>query len=174
MFLTFVKNMHRTFVTVLLLTACGLGVNAGEYYFRHLNQRYSELHTLLIVDDNEDLLDFMRNYLDKCYNIIMAHDGEEALGIAHSENVEIIISDVMMPKIDGVELCRMIKEDNATSHIPVILLTAKSETADMTGFSDYITFSKAFKKLIGVAPSFYTADGGEHTDAERENDDNEL
>lgn len=103
MSLTFVKTMHRTFITVLLLTACGSGVNAGEYYFRHLNQRYSELHTLLIVDDNEDLLDFMRNYLDKCYNIIMAHDGEEALGIAHSENVEIIISDVMMPKIDGGE-----------------------------------------------------------------------
>lgn len=102
------------------------------------------LHTLLLVDDNDDLLEFLSSFFGKRYNILLARDGEEALTIARSENVEIIISDVMMPKIDGVQLCRTIKEDNATSHIPVILLTAKSESQNVvegyqSGADAYVT-----------------------------------
>lgn len=88
-------------------------------------------HTLLLVDDNDDLLEFLGNFLSGQYHVLKAKNGEEALRMAHEEDVEIIVSDIMMPGMDGVTLCHTIKADVATSHIPVILLTAKSEPGDV-------------------------------------------
>lgn len=85
---------------------------------------------LLIVEDNTDLLDFLTQLFAKDYDVRRASDGEEALNILKDFPASIVISDVMMPKIDGMELCRRIKSDIATSHIPVVLLTAKVETSD--------------------------------------------
>lgn len=84
------------------------------------------LPQILIVDDNEELLEFLERTLNSRYDVKLAHGGELALEIVSKEAIQLIISDVMMPGIDGFELCRLIKSDVEHSHIPVILLTAKN------------------------------------------------
>lgn len=79
---------------------------------------------LLIVEDNTDLLQFMSHELGKKYTIFTATNGEEALKIIHNQSINLVISDITMPKMDGIELCDRIKSNIETSHIPVILLTA--------------------------------------------------
>jgi signal transduction histidine kinase/DNA-binding response OmpR family regulator/ligand-binding sensor domain-containing protein len=86
----------------------------------------SHLPQLLIVDDNEDFCDFIADLFRSDYRIIVANDGEEGYRIVLDQIPDIILCDVMMPKVDGYEFCRKIKEDMRTSHIPIILLTAKS------------------------------------------------
>lgn len=81
---------------------------------------------LLIVDDNEEILEFLADELSERYTIMKALDGEEALNILKEEAVQLVISDVMMPVMDGFELCKIIKTTFDFSHIPVILLTAKN------------------------------------------------
>jgi len=89
--------------------------------------------TLLLVDDNCDLLSFLSNYLTRHgYQVLTAENGLQALDIVRQrQDVDMIISDVMMPEMDGTELCRTLKTTMETSHLPVILLTAKSESADV-------------------------------------------
>jgi DNA-binding response OmpR family regulator len=81
---------------------------------------------ILLVDDNEDILEFLERMLKIKYDIFKAKDGSEALSILDKETVQLVISDVMMPVMDGFELCRIIKSNVEYSHIPVILLTAKN------------------------------------------------
>lgn len=81
---------------------------------------------ILLVDDNEEILEFLTTDLGEKYNILKAHNGKEALDILAAETVQLVVSDVMMPVMDGFELCRFIKSDLHNSHIPVILLTAKN------------------------------------------------
>ena len=93
-------------------------------------ERVSEAETagpsVLIVDDNQDIRTFVSSVLQDSYRILLASDGREALEKALRELPDLVVSDVMMPVMDGLELCRRLKEETATSHIPVILLTAKS------------------------------------------------
>jgi signal transduction histidine kinase/ligand-binding sensor domain-containing protein/DNA-binding response OmpR family regulator len=89
----------------------------------------SDKPVVLIAEDNIDIVDFILIALKEKYNFITAENGEEAWQKTLSLMPEIIISDIMMPVVDGLELCKRIKEDNKTSHIPIILLTAKSLTA---------------------------------------------
>ena len=79
---------------------------------------------VLVVEDNETMRDLIRNELAKEYDILTATDGEEALSIVRSTRVDLVVSDIMMPGMDGCELCNAIKEDINFSHIPVLLLTA--------------------------------------------------
>lgn len=100
-------------------------------------------NTILIVDDNMKFREFMKLSLSEDFNILTASDGEEAWHIILESFPDIVISDVMMPITDGIMLCKRIKQDVRTSHIPVILLTAKSaETSKLTGLEagadDYI------------------------------------
>lgn len=81
---------------------------------------------VLIVDDNEEILEFLISDLNEFYTIIIASNGLEAQTIIRAQPVHLIVSDVMMPFMDGFELCRIIKSDILTSHIPIILLTAKN------------------------------------------------
>ncbi|WP_315815760.1 response regulator [Paraflavitalea speifideaquila] len=81
---------------------------------------------VLLVDDSEDLLDYLSTDLKKKYNIYTARDGHEALTILAYEFVQLVVSDVMMPEMDGFELCVKIKTASELSHIPVILLTGKT------------------------------------------------
>jgi DNA-binding response OmpR family regulator len=81
---------------------------------------------LLLVDDNEEILEFLEHELNEKYTIIKAFNGQEALEILKENAVQLLISDVMMPVMDGFELCRIIKTNFDYSHIPVILLTAKN------------------------------------------------
>jgi len=83
-----------------------------------------EKKTILIVEDNRDLADFLLKSLIFEYEVLLAADGEEGLRIAQESIPNLILSDVSMPKMDGVELTRMLKTNAATSHIPVLLLTA--------------------------------------------------
>lgn len=87
-------------------------------------------HKILIVDDNQDLLDFLRILLSPIYKTECVLNAKSALPLTEEFMPDIIISDIMMPDIDGIEFCRMIKQNLKTSHIPVILLTAKVETGD--------------------------------------------
>lgn len=84
------------------------------------------LPTILLVDDEEDILEFLERILSPRYRVLVTESGEEALRILDKEPVQLIISDVMMPEMDGFELCRHIKSNFEHSHIPVILLTAKN------------------------------------------------
>ena len=81
---------------------------------------------LLLVEDNEDLRGFLVDELSKKYIVIEAADGLAGIEIAQSMSPDLIVSDVLMPKMDGLELCKHIKSNLHTSHIPVILLTARS------------------------------------------------
>ena len=95
----------------------------------------SKKETLLVVEDNDDLRRFLVTELSPKYEVFEAADGEEGEKLALSKSPDLIISDVMMPKVDGVELCKRIKSNVQTSHIPVILLTARtSEELKLTGY----------------------------------------
>jgi signal transduction histidine kinase/ligand-binding sensor domain-containing protein/AraC-like DNA-binding protein len=95
----------------------------------------SKKETLLIVEDNDDLRHFLVTELSHKYEVFEAADGEEGEILALSKFPDLIVSDVMMSKVDGFELCKRIKSNVQTSHIPVILLTARtSEELKMTGY----------------------------------------
>ncbi|MDF9831071.1 two-component regulator propeller domain-containing protein [Parabacteroides sp. PF5-6] len=103
-----------------------------------------ELPKLLIIDDNEDFCLFLSGVLNEQYQVLQAADGEAGLERAFQEIPEIVVTDVMMPKMDGLEVCKRLKNDIRTSHIPVILLTSKSGDESKleglnVGADDYIT-----------------------------------
>ena len=81
---------------------------------------------ILLVDDHHEILDFLADDLGEQYEVLTAVNGREALDLLPEHPVQLIISDIMMPEIDGYELCRIVKDDVEYSHIPFILLTAKN------------------------------------------------
>lgn len=81
---------------------------------------------ILVVEDNEEMLEFLEDDLSDKYQVLTARNGEEALELLKEEAIQLVISDVMMPLMDGFELCRRIKTSIDLSHVPVILLTAKN------------------------------------------------
>lgn len=87
----------------------------------------SLLHKMLIVDDNEDMVSFLSNHFRDKYKVITAGDGIEALDLLNKHEVNIIISDWMMPRMDGAEFCRLVRSNPLTSHIPFVMLTAKTD-----------------------------------------------
>ena len=114
-----------------------------------------EKATILVVDDNMDARQFLQRSLDDEYHVLLAANGKEALHqLSKNDNVNIVVSDVMMPVMDGIALFRNIKSNINYSHIPVILLTAKSSEESIVagleeGADDYITkpFSLAVLRL---------------------------
>ena len=99
---------------------------------------------LLIVEDNDDIREYIVSSFSNNYRIITATNGKEGLEQAQKHIPDIIISDIMMPVMDGIELCKRVKEDICTSHIPVILLTAKDSIQDKeegyeSGADSYLT-----------------------------------
>ena len=89
--------------------------------------------TLLVAEDNEQFRTFMKDLLGHDYHVLTAADGQEGLDMARNYNPDLIISDVMMPRMDGYEFCRHIKTDMKCSHIPFILLTAKNSSESRSG-----------------------------------------
>ena len=105
-------------------------------------------YTILLVEDNVELLMLMRTLLSSKYHVYTASNGKEALQVVSQKELDLIISDVMMPEMDGNELTRQIKSDPELSHLPIILLTARTQEEDrresmLIGADDYIT--KPFK-----------------------------
>lgn len=99
--------------------------------------------TILVVDDNKEMVDYLKNNFKSKYITLTAGNGEEALAILKEQKVDIVLSDVMMPGIDGIKLCELIKKNMQTCHIPVILLSAKGSIEAQTagiriGADDYI------------------------------------
>ncbi|NDV80408.1 two-component regulator propeller domain-containing protein [Bacteroides sp. 51] len=84
-------------------------------------------YSILFVEDNADMVDFMTDRLEEDFQVQTARNGEEALEIARSTYIDLIISDIMMPVMDGWELCRIMKSDIDLCHIPIIFLTAKND-----------------------------------------------
>ena len=94
-----------------------------------------ELSNILIVDDNADMRHYLRTLLASRFYVLEAPDGQSGLRLARESVPDIVISDVMMPVMDGLQFCKNLKEDFITSHIPVILLTARStEIQQMEGY----------------------------------------
>jgi len=111
----------------------------------------TDLPLLLIVDDNADIRQYIQSNFSENYRIITAANGAEGFREATENIPDIVISDIMMPGTDGIEMCRMIKTDERTSHIPVILLTARQSDESKvegyeTGADAYIT--KPFSTLV--------------------------
>jgi len=99
---------------------------------------------ILIVEDNDDLRNFMLNTLQSDFDVLLARDGIEAWDIIQKQMPDMVVSDVLMPSMDGFELCRLIKSTHETSHIPVILLSALSGKDEQLhglglGADDYLT-----------------------------------
>ena len=135
------------------------GISIGEEEDKEIKEETREeterkdFPLLLIVDDNEDFRIFMRYSLELQYRVKLAVNGNEAWEMMQEELPDLVISDVMMPQMDGNELCRLIKQDKRTAHIPVILLTARQNTEAkleglQTGADDYVT--KSFNMTILV------------------------
>lgn len=90
----------------------------------------AEKPMILLVDDDPEILVLLRDFLQADYNIIFAENGREAFHKVITAKPDLIVSDVMMPEMDGIELCRQLRENFDTSHLPVILLAAKGELED--------------------------------------------
>jgi len=110
---------------------------------------------ILVVDDEEDILELVRyNLVREGYAVVSALSGEEALKAAASELVDLIVLDLMLPGIDGLEVARRLKQNSETKDIPIVMLTAKGEEADIVtglelGADDYVT--KPFSPRILIA-----------------------
>ena len=107
--------------------------------------------TVLLVEDDPVILKLLEVNFDlEGYSVLLAHDGAEGIDLARSERPDLIISDIMMPNVSGIELVEALKGDGDTSGIPIILLSAKAQTADIragmeAGADDYVT--KPFEPL---------------------------
>ena len=110
---------------------------------------------ILVVDDEEDILELVRYNLSReGYKVLCAASGEEGLKSARAENPDLIVLDLMLPGVDGLDVTRRLKGDDATRKIPIVMLTAKGEESDIItglelGAEDYIT--KPFSARVLVA-----------------------
>jgi two-component system, OmpR family, alkaline phosphatase synthesis response regulator PhoP len=114
---------------------------------------------ILVVDDEVDLVETVRFSLElEGYDVLVAYNGEEALNQARKENPDLILLDLMLPKLDGYKVCRLLKFDERYKHIPILMLTAKIQEKDKatgmeTGANEYITkpfeMDELMKKVKG-------------------------
>lgn len=112
-----------------------------------------DAETILVIDDNEDIRLYIKTTLQESYNVLEAANGQEGLEIATREVPDLVLCDVMMPVMDGLEFCEQLKTNTATSHIPIVLLTAKNlEEQRIEGYEhgadSYITKPFSSKVLL--------------------------
>lgn len=101
-------------------------VNKSQNADDVVSTQTEEKPEVLVIDDNSDMREYLRSILKDRYHVTEAADGQQGLEVARKQVPDIVVSDVMMPVMDGMEFTRLLKDDIATSHIPVILLTARS------------------------------------------------
>lgn len=111
-------------------------------------------YKILAVDDEEDIIILLKYNLEKAgFNFVYAKDGPEAIELAKREKPNLILLDIMLPSMEGTEVCKILKSDESTSHIPVIMLTAKGEETDRVvgfelGTDDYVTKPFSPRELV--------------------------
>jgi two-component system alkaline phosphatase synthesis response regulator PhoP len=109
---------------------------------------------ILVVDDEVDLVETIRFPLEtEGFNVLVAYNGEDALNMARTENPDLILLDIMLPKLDGYKVCRLLKFDERYKNIPIIMLTARAQEKDRiigmeTGANEYITKPFDMDKLL--------------------------
>jgi DNA-binding response OmpR family regulator len=118
--------------------------NTGKDTDHKGETRVQEKPVILVVEDHADVRKYICDPLKADYTVVEAVDGKEGIEKAKEIIPDLIVSDIMMPEVDGYELCRELKKDIKTSHIPIILLTAKASEESLiqgleTGADDYIT-----------------------------------
>ena len=115
---------------------------------------------VLIVDDEPDIVESIRFNLElENIECIEALDGEEALSKARKENPDLIILDIMLPKINGYKIARMLKFDESYKHIPIIMLTARTQQTDIklgeeTGADEYVTKPFDMDELVALVKKY--------------------
>jgi DNA-binding response OmpR family regulator len=101
--------------------------------------------TVLVVEDDPVILRLLEvNFEMEGFRVLLAHDGSEGIEMARSESPDVVVTDVMMPGTSGLDLLRAVKNEAATAHVPVLLLSAKAQAADVeggleAGADDYVT-----------------------------------
>jgi DNA-binding response OmpR family regulator len=115
---------------------------------------------VLIVDDEVDLVETLRFSLEnEGFTVLVSYDGEDALNQARKENPDLILLDLMLPKLDGYKVCRLLKFDERYKHIPILMLTAKTQEKDKllgkeTGADEYITKPFEINELLEKVKSY--------------------
>ncbi|WP_167596835.1 two-component regulator propeller domain-containing protein [Leeuwenhoekiella sp. ZYFB001] len=134
------ENIHATenkkFIEASIQSATENGIETQTTQAMRIKPE-SQRALILVIDDNPDILDFLDTSLSQNYDLIQAENGEEGIAQACKHVPDLIISDVMMPIKNGIDLCNYIKNRKETSHIPIILLSAKSNTEMIaTGYTE--------------------------------------
>ena len=168
------KNKETIFTVKLPLNLSGCkgkadenDLESGELY-PMVNEQYQESmvveknakanagkkskYSVLVIDDNEDILEYVKENIEDSYTVLLANNGEKGLEKAKAELPSIVICDVMMDGINGIEVCEKLKRDVETSHIPVILLTSRTAEENMIegfekGADDYVLKPFSMKLL---------------------------
>jgi len=131
--------------------------------------------TILVVDDEKDIVELVAyNLLKEGYKVVKAYDGDQALRYVREKPPDIVILDLMLPEIDGIEVCRLIRKKPETEGLPIIMLTAKSDSIDKImgleiGADDYITKPFNIRELLARVKAVFR-----RTDALLRVDDSEI
>jgi DNA-binding response OmpR family regulator len=119
-----------------------------------------EKKKILVVDDQIDLVKTLQFALElEQYQVLVSYNGEDALNQARRENPDLILLDIMLPKLDGYKVCRFLKFDEHYKHIPILMMTAKSQEKDKligkeTGADEYITKPFDMDELMGKIKAY--------------------
>ncbi|MBU5677309.1 response regulator transcription factor [Alkaliphilus sp. MSJ-5] len=117
-----------------------------------MNQKYKK--TILVVDDEEHILELIKFNLEReGYNVLLCDNGEESISMVHNNAVDLVVLDLMLPGMSGIEVCKRLHRIDEFENLPIIMLTAKSEEADRVlglelGADDYITKPFSVRELI--------------------------
>ena len=120
---------------------------------------------ILLVDDEVDLVEIIRFALEKKdFTVIVSHDGEDALKQARKESPDLILLDIMLPKLDGYKVCRLLKFDEKYKHIPILILSARTQERDKIigmeiGADEYITKPFETDELVAKVESYMNKEG---------------
>ncbi|MFY0599841.1 MAG: response regulator [Cyclobacteriaceae bacterium] len=146
------KTEYKSYLKEFYQDAMELDSKLMNETMERIEHEMNDLPLILIVEDSEDIRKYIKQTLEQEYRVVQAENGKEGVEIAQNEIPDLVISDIMMPVMDGFEVCRKLKGDVKTSHIPIILLTAKaSNESTLVGFeqgADYYITKPFNPKLL--------------------------